>query len=339
METNAHGSARYIVTGGAGFIGSHIVDLLLMLNRNVIAIDNLLTGSKANLKNALQHPNFKFYQADVKEVNFLDKVLKRGDIIIHLSATVGVEKVCENSLETLENNYLSTKTVLDLSLKHNCKVFFSSTSEVYGSSLIDMKENDCCQLNVFHEGRSAYTLSKLYCELLCLTYFQQFQLPVIVARFFNTIGPRQSALYGMVVPKFIEDALLGRPITVYGDGQQTRSFCDVSDIAKAIVMLIDCRIAYGQIFNIGNPVDIKIKDLAKFIKEINNSSSEIQFTKMPTERAGNRDIKNRRPSINKLRRYTGWYPERTWQEAVKNANEHYKNQYNSFFCPTTVRSK
>lgn len=315
---------RYIITGGAGFIGSHMVDVLLKDNHHVIAVDNLITGSRSNLLEAMQHPNFEFYRKDIRDVSFMHKLVSKNTNIIHLAATVGVEKVCQDPYETAQNNYHGTEVILDLARRYNCRVFFASTSEVYGDSTGEMTESDNCNINVLHQGRSAYTLSKLYSELLCLTYFSQYKVPVVIGRFFNTIGPRQSAAFGMVAPRFIQNAMKGSPLTVYDDGQQTRSFCHVYDTVSAVKMLIENKEAYGQIFNIGNPKEVTILKLAHFIKGINNSNAPIQLAPLPEERSNGKDIKNRRPSIAKIWQYTGWVPQYNWQQAISHTNTYYK---------------
>ncbi len=318
---------KYIVTGGAGFIGSHLVDFLLQNGNEVLAIDNLSTGSANNVIDALEHPNFTFYTNDVRNIDFLRQVVDRNDVIIHLAATVGVEKVCENSIETAENNLRTTELLLNLSLQKQCKFLFTSTSEVYGNCAHAAKEYDFCPISVLHGGRSSYIMSKLYSEMLCLNYHEKHQLPVSIIRLFNTVGPRQSSSFGMVVPTFIQNAMRGRNIKVFDDGTQTRSFCHVHDTVEAIIALLNAANFKGEIYNIGNPTSITILELAQYIKTINNSDSAIALTELPETRNEGKDIKDRRPCIDKIVQEIGWTPKYSWQQAVEDTNRYYQSKY------------
>lgn len=308
---------RFFVTGGAGFIGSHLVDFLLKQGHFVNTIDNLTTGSINNLISANQYSNHRFFYQDVIDFEW-DKYLCRGDTVIHLAATVGVEKVSENALKTLFNNYYPTKLLLDYCKKINCRMIYISTSEVYGNTKnAGCKETDSLNVNIFHNGRSAYTLAKLYGELLCLTYSTEFNLSITILRLFNTIGTRQSHLYGMVVPSFIKQALNNFPITVFDDGLQTRSFCDVSDIIKGIYQVSLSKKSDGQIYNMGNNKAITILDLAHYIRDFVGSKSEIVFLSLPPERANNADIRYRRPDLTKIINDFSWSPQVTWQKSIE----------------------
>jgi UDP-glucose 4-epimerase len=231
------------------------------------------------------------------------------DVIVHLAATVGVNRVMINSVETLYNNSALTKRILNVALKYNCKVFFASTSEVYGElTAFSSTENDPLVVSAGHCGRSAYVIGKLMSEHLCLNYYRMFGVPVIVGRFFNVTGIRQVGSYGMVVPTFITQALSGSPITLYGAGNQTRSFLNVKDAVQAILALLGKDGSFGEIFNIGSDSSITMLELAEYIKETANSSSSLLFLPAPEARSESRDIKHRKPSLQKITNYSGWQP-------------------------------
>lgn len=314
--------SKFIVTGGAGFIGSHLVDFLLSQKHEVIAIDNLTTGNMSNLKQASKYSTFRFLKSDLKAVDY-GTLLEKGDTIMHLAATVGVKKVCEETLETFDNNFQGTQILLDAAVKKDCQFLFTSTSEVYGDKKEAMKETDYSQMYVTHGGRCAYTLSKFCGEFLCLAYHEKYNLKVVITRLFNTIGARQRPEYGMVVPKFVESTILKNPITVFDDGKQTRSFCDVSDTVSALSALIQADHTNGEIFNIGNSEPVEILELAEYILSINQSDTAIEFQPLPDGRDQNKDIKDRCPSLDKIFDYINWKPKYHWTEAVKRTNDYY----------------
>ncbi len=317
----------YYITGGAGFIGSNLCDYLISINNEVVTIDNLSTGNIYNLSSVSSSPNHTFHECNLLSFDW-DSNLDEGDIIIHLASTVGVEKVIQNALYTAENNSFTTKFLLDKCREFNCKLIFASTSEVYGiHNRNECIETDDLHLNIFCTGRSAYTLSKLYSEFLCLTYAKSFDVDVTVFRFFNTIGLRQNHKYGMVVPTFFYQAIHGLPLTIYGDGAQTRSFCDVRDIIRGVYLASVSNTVSGKILNIGNNEPISILELANYIKSVVNSNSEIIFLERPKERNIKIDVKHRKPNIELIKSELNWIPQYSWQEAILDLSVHYVNEY------------
>lgn len=317
---------RYFVTGGAGFIGSNVVDALLSEGHEVYTIDDLSTGAFDNLAVANRSKHHYFFEQNVLDFDW-DSYLKPGDHIIHLAAAVGVDYVAKDSLFTSHNNLAVTQHVLEKCRQYRCSMLFTSTSEVYGNH--DRRyssEDDSLCMHVTHGGRSAYTLSKLYGEFLCQEYAQKYDLQITILRLFNTIGSRQSNGFGMVVPRFINQALRNERIAVYGAGDQTRSFCHVSDTVRAICKLSQASRSRGDIYNVGNDVSITVLELAQYIKSVTNSSSEIQFSPFPEFREGDKDIKNRKPNISKIMKDFHWRPELSWQKAIFEIVENVKQQ-------------
>lgn len=306
------------VTGGAGFIGSHLVDFFLQKHFKVVAIDDLSTGSLDNLETANASPNFQFIQDDVSRIDW-PGMLGPSDIVLHLAASVGVKKVCESPLATAHNNHVPVELILNAMVKKGGGRFlYASTSEVYGDSPeLGSSEQDFLQVHTHLGGRSAYTVSKLYGELITQAYGDAYGIPVTVMRFFNTIGTRQRSEYGMVVPIFIQQALAGEPITVFGDGKQTRSFCDVLDLVEAVFGLSTACHTSGKIYNIGNPDPVSILELAQFVKAETGSSSPIHLLPFPAERAGKTDIRARKPDISRIRSELDWQPNTHWQQTVR----------------------
>ncbi|TDH21430.1 NAD-dependent epimerase/dehydratase family protein [Segetibacter sp. 3557_3] len=320
---------KYIVTGGAGFIGSHLCQKLVSGGKQVVAIDNLVTGNINNVDHLLAGKNFSVIEKDVRSITHWSKVISKNDVIIHLAATVGVNKVMDDPLETLENNSATTRIVLDVALKYNCKVFFASTSEVYGNTDHPFSaETDHVIIPSTHCGRAAYVVGKLTSEHYCNNYFNRYGLPVITARFFNVIGTRQSDAHGMVTPTFIKQALSGKAITIYGDGSQTRSFADVDDMVNVVLQLLDIPEAYGNVFNIGGDENITILQLAEYIKHATGSSSPIVFVPVPYQRTEGRDIHFRRPLLTKLQTMTGWKPAIHWHQTIDKIIEYQVSQQN-----------
>lgn len=307
---------RYFVTGGAGFIGSNVVDALLRKGHEVYAVDDLSTGSFKNLTAANQHEQHHFFEQNVLDFDW-EGHLQPGDRIIHLAAAVGVDYVTKNALFTSFNNLNVTQHLLEKCRAHRCSLLFTSTSEVYGNHDRECSsEEDVLCLSASHGGRSAYTLSKLYGEFLCQEYARKYNLQIIILRLFNTIGSRQSNSFGMVVPRFIHHALRDEPIVVYGEGDQTRSFCHVADTVRAICQLSSTRKRPGQVYNVGNNVSITVLELARYIKRLTSSKSEIILRPYPSSREGDKDIKHRKPDLAKILRDFQWQPEIGWQDAV-----------------------
>ena len=267
---------RVLITGGAGFVGSHLAEALLARGDEVHALDNLSTGSIDNIAHLKPHPKFSYTIDTVTNEPMLAELVDRSDVIVHLAAAVGVKLIVEAPVHTIETNVHGTEVVLKLANKKKKLVLIASTSEVYGKSVdVPFQEEADLVLGPSHKHRWAYACSKLIDEFLALAYWKERKLPVIIVRLFNTVGPRQTGQYGMVIPNFVRQALAGQPITVFGDGRQTRSFTYVGDVVRAVVALIDEPRAVGQVYNIGNGYEISIGDLAERIRTLAGSESEI----------------------------------------------------------------
>ena len=301
---------RILVTGGAGFIGSHLAEAYLGRGDEVWVLDDLSTGGIQNVDPLRGRPGFHYVVDTVMNVPVLAECIDRCDVVIHLAAAVGVRLIVESPVNTIETNIKGTENVLMLANKKKKKVFIASTSEVYGKNThVPFREDDDLVLGPTHKGRWSYACSKAIDEFLAIAYWKEKHLPVIIARLFNTVGPRQTGRYGMVIPSFVRQALSGRPITVFGDGTQSRSFTYVTDVVSAIMRLVDSESAVGQVFNIGNGKEITILELAKRVKELAGSSSEI--VTIPYDQAyeeGFEDMPRRAPDISKIRKAIGYEP-------------------------------
>jgi len=315
---------RYLITGGAGFIGSHLCERLLDLGYNVVAIDNLSTGKMQNIQHLLPRPGnqgrpFQFVRETILNGQVLDRLASQADVIVHLAAAVGVKLIVEDPVHTINTNILGTEAVLTTANRYGCKVLIASTSEVYGKGVkVPFREEDDCLIGPTTHSRWAYAVSKQVDEFLGLAYQHQFGLPVVVMRFFNTVGPRQTGQYGMVVPRFVRQALRGQAITVYGDGQQSRCFGDVGDVVEAITGLAEHSAAVGQVFNIGNTEEITIRALAERVIALTGSASTIQY--VPYDKAyapGFEDMQRRVPSLEKINRLTGYKPRHSLDDILK----------------------
>jgi UDP-glucose 4-epimerase len=316
---------KYIITGGAGFIGSYFAEALLSEGKKVLIIDNLSTGSIHNLSGMLGNKNLQFMHQSIQDIRHWENIVGDGDVIIHLAATVGVNKVVSNALETIENNFYPTKTLLDVAIKHNCRFFFASTSEVYGELNHSFsEETDHMVVPSSHCGRSGYVLGKLMSEHYCLNYYRTYGAKVVVGRFFNVTGSRQLDSFGMVVPTFVKQALSGEPITVYGNGRQTRSFANVKDIIKGTLLLLENEKAYGEVFNIGADETLTIYELATYIQSATGSTSPIVFLPFPEARQSFKDIHHRKPCLNKMKSFTGWKCTSAWQMTIDAIIQHQK---------------
>src|SRR5436190_6807028 len=301
---------RVLITGGAGFVGSHLAEALLDRGDEVFVLDDLSTGSIDNIAHLKAHPRFHYTIDSVTNEPLLAEMLDRCDTVAHLAAAVGVKLIVEAPVRTIETNVHGTEVVLKHANKKKKLVLIASTSEVYGkSAVVPFKEDADLVLGPTSKHRWAYACSKMIDEFLALAYWKERKLPVIIVRLFNTVGPRQTGQYGMVVPNFVRQALAGEPITVFGDGTQSRSFTYVGDVLRAMVALIDEPKAIGQVFNIGNGNEISMRALALRIKELTGSSSEIK--KIPYEEAyeaGFEDMPRRVPDISKIRALVGYEP-------------------------------
>ena len=303
--------ATVLITGGAGFIGSHLADKLLSLRHRVLVIDDLSTGRRGNIEHLLAHPNFHFARASITNELVLDRLASEADIVVHLAAAVGVKLIVERPVHTIETNILGSEAVLRVAHRYGCRVLIASTSEVYGKGArIPFAESDDVLLGATDKCRWAYAASKMIDEFLGLAYHREHGLPVVVFRLFNTVGPRQTGHYGMVVPRLMRQAIRGEPLSVYGDGLQRRCFCDVTDVVDAILKLMEHPQSPGQVFNIGNPrEEISILELANRCKAIANTKSEIVLVPYAEAYApGFEDMERRVPDPQRLQNLTGWTP-------------------------------
>jgi len=301
---------RVLITGGAGFIGSHLAEAYLERGDEVWILDDLSTGGIQNVDHLRGRPGFHYVVETVMNVPVLAECIDRCDAVVHLAAAVGVRLIVESPVNTIETNIKGTENVLMLANKKKKKVFIASTSEVYGKSArVPFREEDDLVLGPTTKGRWSYACSKAIDEFLAIAYWKEKHLPVVIARLFNTVGPRQTGRYGMVIPTFVRQALTGKPLTVFGDGTQSRSFTYVSDVVGAIVKLMDSDAIVGQVFNIGNGKEISIMELARTVKEISGCGSEI--VTIPYDEAyeeGFEDMPRRVPDISKIRKAIGFEP-------------------------------
>jgi UDP-glucose 4-epimerase len=301
---------RYLITGGAGFIGSHLSEELLRRGHEVYVVDDLSTGSINNIRHLKTHDRFHYTIDSCSNHHLMAELVDGCDKIYHLAAAVGVKLIVESPVRTIETNIRLTEIMLNLANKKKRPIFVASTSEVYGKSeQFPFNEDGDLVMGATTKGRWSYACSKAIDEFLAIAYWKEKKLPTVVARLFNTVGPRQTGQYGMVVPNFVRQALSGQPITVFGDGKQQRCFTHVADVVRAFISLMDHEPAYGNVYNIGNNVEITIGDLAKQVREMCNSKSEIVF--IPYEKAyeqGFEDMPRRVPDLGKIKNSIGWSP-------------------------------
>jgi UDP-glucose 4-epimerase len=317
---------RVLITGGAGFVGSHLSEALLERGDEVFILDNLSTGSIDNVVHLKGHPRFHYTIESVTNEPIVAELVDRCDIVVHLAAAVGVKLIVEQPVHTIETNVHGTEVVLKIANKKKKLVLIASTSEVYGKSVdVPFREDADLVLGATAKHRWAYACSKMIDEFLALAYWKERKLPVIVVRLFNTVGPRQTGQYGMVIPNFVRQALAGQPITVFGDGTQSRSFTYVGDVVRAMVALINEPRAVGQVFNIGNGHEITIGDLAAKIKAMTGSRSEI--VTIPYDQAyeaGFEDMPRRVPDISRIRALVGYEPTVQLDETLQRVIEHFR---------------
>jgi len=310
--------ARFLITGGAGFIGSHLSEALLASGDTVTIIDDLSTGRFENVEHLTSNPRFRFAIDSINNETVLDRLVSECDVIVHLAAAVGVKLVVQSPVHTITTNVGGTEAVLRAARRYRAKTLIASTSEVYGKGLrAPFHEDDDVLIGPTSRHRWAYAASKMVDEFLGLAYHREFGLPVIPFRLFNTVGPRQIGHYGMVMPRFVSAALSGEPLTVYGDGTQSRCFCHVKDAVRAIIALSQAPAAEGQVFNVGATEQISILSLAERIISLTNSASEITF--VPYEQAyaeGFEDLQRRSPDITRIRQLLGWTPEYALDEII-----------------------
>jgi UDP-glucose 4-epimerase len=317
-----------LITGGAGFVGSHLAEALLQRGDDVFVLDNLSTGSIDNIAHLKKYPRFHYTIDSITNEPLLAEMIDTCDAVVHLAAAVGVKLIVEAPVHTIETNVHGTEVVLKHANKKKKLVLIASTSEVYGKSVdVPFNEDADLVLGPSAKHRWAYACSKLIDEFLALAYWKERKLPVIIVRLFNTVGPRQTGQYGMVIPNFVRQALAGQPITVFGDGTQSRSFTDVTDVVRAMVALLNEPAAIGHVFNIGHGAEVSINALAEKVKAMTHSPSEI--VRIPYDQAyesGFEDMPRRVPDITKLQRLIGYRPTVELDESLARIIESFRQQ-------------
>ena len=310
---------RALVTGGAGFIGSHLAERLLTDGNNVVVVDNLSTGRIENIENFHNKGDFDFVEGDIRNAELIDGLVEQSEAVFHLAAAVGVKLIADRPVHTIETNIGGTEVVLDAVNKFNKSVFVASSSEIYGKNeAVPFREDDDIVLGNTGIARWSYACSKAIDEFLALAFHQQNGLRVVIGRFFNTVGPRQTGQYGMVVPRFVQWALKGEPVSIYGTGQQMRCFCYVGDVVDAVIGLMNCEQAAGNVYNIGSTEEIAIEGLADKIIEMTGSKSKKEF--VPYEEAYGmpmEDMMRRVPSLERIKKAIGWEPKTSLTETLQ----------------------
>ena len=302
-------NCTYLITGGAGFIGSHLAEALVARGDSVIAVDNLSTGSLGNIDGLIGHSRFRFVQASVLDGLAVDDAVRQADVVVHLAAAVGVKLIVDQPLRSLTTNIRGSEIVLEAAHRYRRKVLIASTSEIYGKAEGPFTETTDRVLGTPSVARWAYSVAKSVDEILAFAYHKERGLPTVIVRLFNTVGPRQSPAYGMVVPRLVRQAVAGEALTVHGDGTQTRCFCHVADVVRALMGVLDDQRAEGDVFNVGSTEEVSIGQLADRIIERTGRASAI--TLIPYEEAyeaGFEDMRRRVPDTSKLRQLTGWEP-------------------------------
>jgi UDP-glucose 4-epimerase len=317
---------KALITGGAGFIGSHLAEKLLQMGHEVIAVDNLSTGRLQNIAAIQGHPKFRFVYDSVRNSETMHILIEQCDAVFHLAAAVGVQLIVDRPVHTIETNIHGSEVVLEVANKFQKRVLIASTSEVYGKSeRAPFREDDDTVFGSTKFSRWSYACSKAIDEFLGLAYFEQYGLPVVIVRFFNTVGPRQTGQYGMVIPRFVKWALRNEPITIYGTGRQSRCFAYVGDVIGAIIDLMNCPDASGRVYNIGSMEEISIEDLADKIIEMTDSKSAKKF--LSYEQAYGKpfdDMARRLPSLERIRETIGWGPKTSLTETLHLIIESFK---------------
>jgi len=310
---------RILITGGAGFIGSHLADYLLGQGHRVTIIDDLSTGSMENIREAKENDCFQYCIDTIFEKPLLAELIDDAEIVFHLAAAVGVLNIVESPVRTIETNVGGSELVLEIAAKKKKRVLIASTSEVYGKSTkFPFSEEDDLVLGPTTKGRWSYACSKAIDEFLALAYHRERRLPVTIVRLFNTVGPRQTGRYGMVLPTFVKQALCGEPLTVFGDGEQSRCFTHVGDIVRGLVQCIACDAAVGQVFNLGNTEEVTVNALAGKVIAATQSSSTIRYLNYSEAYGeGFEDMQRRVPDIAKARSWFGYAPTQSLDDIIK----------------------
>jgi len=314
------------ITGGAGFIGSHLAEKLLKAGHTVSVLDNLSTGKLSNISHLNKNSNFTYTIDSVLNRQILEEKIKKSDQVYHLAAAVGVKYIIDNPLLSLQTNITGTENILEIANKHKVKVLLTSTSEIYGKSEnVPFKEEDDRLLGSTHISRWSYSCAKAIDEFLALAYYREKKLPVVIVRCFNTVGPRQSGQYGMVIPKFVKEALLNHPLTIYGDGKQSRCFADVEDVSDGMIKLMNTKQAEGEIFNIGNTEEITIEELAQTVKKMTGSRSKIEYIKYDDAyEEGFEDMRRRIPDLSKISQTIGYKPKYKLKDILERVIKYYE---------------
>lgn len=311
-------SPMAVITGGAGFIGSHLTEYLLARGTSVRVVDTFVTGARANLAHVARHPQLEIIEGDAGDRALMRKVLQDADFVYHLAASVGVKFIMDNLVESIENNIAGAASVLEVAAEFGVRTLVASTSEVYGKTVNrPSREDDDLQMGVTWNSRWSYACSKALDEYLAFAYWREKKLPATVVRLFNTVGERQSAAYGMVLPTFVNQALSGQPLTVFGDGEQTRCFCHVSDVVWALYHLMQHPQAIGEVFNIGSTEQVSIMDLAKSVISLSGSSSAIASVPYHAAyRQGFEDTERRLPNIEKIQGLINFLPQYSLDQII-----------------------
>jgi UDP-glucose 4-epimerase len=312
-----------LITGGAGFIGSHLAETLLAEGHKILIIDDLSTGRWENIAHLAEHSRFHFARASIEESVVLDRMASESQVIFHLAAAVGVKLIVERPVHTIETNIRGTERVLDAALRYRCRTLIASTSEVYGKGVkVPFCEGDDVLLGPTSKSRWGYAASKMIDEFLALAYVAEYGAEIVCARLFNTVGPRQSGQYGMVIPRLVQQALRGETLTVYGDGTQCRCFCDVRDVVRALVSLAGAGQTNGRIYNVGSREEVSIQDLAQRILKLTGSASGIRHVPFHEVYApGFEDMQRRVPDTSRIHSLLGWQPTRNLDEILASVIE------------------
>ena len=318
---------RALITGGAGFIGSHLAETLLVKGYKVDVIDNLSTGKFENIAHLETNPKFHYAIGSILNEELMEKLVNRADMIFHLAAAVGVKYIIDNPLKALQINIRGTEVLLEFANKRKQKVLIASTSEIYGkNNKVPFSETDDRVLGSTHISRWGYSASKAIDEFLALAYWREKRLPIVITRLFNTVGPRQTGQYGMVIPNFVQQALLNHPLFVHGNGKQSRCFAYVGDVVEAMIKLIEHPDSVGEIYNLGSQEEITIEDLAKKIKAMCNSQSEIIY--LPYERAyeqGFEDMQRRVPDISRIKSLINFEPKTSLDQILREVIDYFES--------------
>jgi UDP-glucose 4-epimerase len=318
---------KYLVTGGSGFIGSHLTTAFLTRGDSVAVLDDLSTGSAKNLEGVASNSNLEIVSGSILDIALVDSLVSKVDHVLHLAAAVGVFNIVNDPLKSLQTNIGGTENVLDACAKHGKPFFLTSSSEIYGKNTnVPLSEESDRIVGSPLKSRWSYSEAKAIDESLAFFHHTQNKLPVRIVRLFNTVGPRQIGQYGMVVPRFVSAAISGEAISVYGDGKQSRAFCHIDDVIEALLLVIDSPKAMGQVYNVGNNFEISIADLAKKVIEVTDSSSKLEFKSYADAYGpGFEDLERRVPDISKVERDLGWAPKRDLTQIIKDIALDLKN--------------